>query len=256
EHMVDTVLHFEGERSHQFRILRAVKNRFGATDEIGVFEMTGAGLAEIANPSSLFLADRQANVSGACVFAGIEGTRPLLVEIQALTASTTFAAPRRAVVGWDSGRLAMILAVLESRSGLALGNSDVYLNVAGGLRITEPAADLTVAAALASSASGVPVAAGTVVFGEVGLSGEVRVVAQMDARLKEAGKLGFTNAIIPKMPGKRRLDKLTGGLEIREILHLSDLLALLRSTAGGDRRNGKQGQRSMDRPNREGASHG
>ncbi len=256
EHMVDTVLYFEGDRSHQFRILRSVKNRFGATDEIGVFEMTGAGLAEIANPSSLFLADRQANVSGACVFAGIEGTRPLLVEIQALTASTTFAAPRRAVVGWDSGRLAMILAVLESRSGLALGNSDVYLNVAGGLRITEPAADLTVAAALASSASGVPVAAGTVVFGEVGLSGEVRVVAQMDARLKEAGKLGFTNAIIPKMPGKRRLDKLTGGLEIREILHLSDLLALLRSTAGGDRRNGKQGQRSMDRPNREGASHG
>jgi DNA repair protein RadA/Sms len=236
--------------------LRSVKNRFGATDEIGVFEMTGAGLAEIANPSSLFLADREANVNGACVFAGMEGTRPLLVEIQALTASTTFAAPRRAVVGWDSGRLAMILAVLESRSGLALGNCDVYLNVAGGLRISEPAADLAVAAALASSASGVPVAAGTVVFGEVGLSGEVRVVAQMDARLKEAEKLCFTKAIIPKMPGKRRRGGLAGGLEVREILHLSDLLALLRSTASGGRRGARQGQDSMDHPSRERASHG
>ncbi|TAN58986.1 MAG: DNA repair protein RadA, partial [Magnetospirillum sp.] len=168
EHMVDTVLYFEGDRGHQFRILRATKNRFGATDEIGVFEMTDRGLSEVANPSALFLAERRGNVSGSCVFAGMEGTRPMLVEIQALVAPSTLSSPRRAVVGWDTNRLSMVMAVLDARCGLALSGNDVYLNVAGGLRIAEPAADLAVAAALVSSASDVPVPADMVVFGEIG----------------------------------------------------------------------------------------
>ncbi len=227
EHMVDTVLYFEGERGHQFRILRAVKNRFGATDEIGVFEMTDAGLQEVANPSALFLAERRGNVSGACVFAGLEGTRPMLVEIQALVAPSGLATPRRAVVGWDTGRLAMVMAVLDARCGLALSGNDVYLNVAGGLRIAEPAADLAVAAALLSSATDVPVAADMVVFGEIGLSGEVRAVSQTEARLKEAAKLGFAQAVVPGLRGKARA-KAKAPLEIRAIGHLQDLVALFR----------------------------
>lgn len=227
EHMVDTVLYFEGDRGHQFRILRAVKNRFGATDEIGVFEMTGAGLMEVANPSALFLAERRGNISGACVFAGVEGSRPMLVEIQALVAPTGLATPRRAVVGWDSGRLAMVMAVLDARCGLALSGNDVYLNVAGGLRIGEPAADLAVAAALVSSATDVPVAAEAVVFGEIGLSGEVRAVAQADARLKEAAKLGFAQALVPALRQKARAPA-PGPLAIRPIGHLQDLVALFR----------------------------
>lgn len=191
EHMVDTVLYFEGERGHQFRILRTVKNRFGATDEIGVFEMADQGLREVNNPSALFLADRRGDVSGACVFAGIEGTRPVLVEIQALVAQSAPGTPRRAVVGWDSARLAMILAVLEARCGLSLAGCDVYLNVAGGLRITEPAADLAVAAALVSAACGYALPPDLVVFGEIGLGGEIRPVAHRDIRIKEAEKLGF-----------------------------------------------------------------
>ncbi len=197
EHMVDTVLYFEGERGHHFRILRAVKNRFGATDEIGVFEMTDAGLAEVANPSALFLAEREANVPGCCVFAGIEGSRPVLVEIQSLVAPTAFSAPRRAVVGWDAGRLSMVLAVLEARCGVAFGARDVYLNVAGGLRISEPAADLAVAAALVSAETGKAMPSDAVVFGEIGLAGEVRGVARREARLKEAAKLGFSRAYVP-----------------------------------------------------------
>ncbi|HAK62008.1 MAG TPA: DNA repair protein RadA [Alphaproteobacteria bacterium] len=197
EHMVDTVLYFEGDRGHQFRILRAVKNRFGPTDEIGVFEMTGTGLRQVENPSALFLAGRQQDVTGSVVFAGVEGTRPLLVEIQALTAPSSLGTPRRTVVGWDSGRLSMVIAVLEARCGLRLGANDVYLNVAGGLRISEPAADLAVAAALTSSHTGVALPQNTVVFGEISLSGEIRPVAQTDARLKEAAKLGFTHAITP-----------------------------------------------------------
>ena len=151
EHMVDTVLYFEGERGHHFRILRSVKNRYGATDEIGVFEMQDKGLVEVANPSALFLAERQGNISGSCVFAGIEGSRPVLVEIQALVSQSGYSSPRRAVVGWDSNRLSMILAVLEARGGINLSSQDVYLNIAGGLRITEPAADLAVALAIISS---------------------------------------------------------------------------------------------------------
>ncbi len=197
EHMVDTVLYFEGERGHQFRILRAVKNRFGPADEIGVFEMTGAGLMEVANPSALFLSEREDPAPGSVVFAGIEGTRPVLVEIQALVAQSALANARRTVVGWDSGRLAMILAVLESRCGLSFAGMDVYLNIAGGLRISEPAADLAVAAALISARQDVSLNGETVVFGEISLSGALRPIAQADARLKEAQKLGFVCAFAP-----------------------------------------------------------
>jgi DNA repair protein RadA/Sms len=225
EHMVDTVLYFEGDRGHQFRILRAVKNRFGPTDEIGVFEMTDAGLVEVPNPSALFLAERRGDVSGAAVFAGMEGTRPVLVEIQALVAPTSFGTPRRAVVGWDTSRLAMVIAVLDARCGLSLGGSDVYLNVAGGLRIAEPAADLAVAAALVSSLHQVPVPSDMVVFGEVGLAGEIRQVGQTDARLKEALRLGFGQALVPARR-KRRGDPAarTEGLSVHEIDRLLDLV--------------------------------
>jgi len=226
EHMVDTVLYFEGERGHQFRILRAVKNRFGPTDEIGVFEMTDAGLAEVPNPSALFLAERHGETSGAAVFAGMEGTRPLLVEIQALVAPSSLGTPRRAVVGWDGSRLAMVLAVLEARCGVQIGLNDIYLNVAGGLRIAEPAADLAVAAALVSALSLQPVPAETVVFGEIGLSGEVRPVGQSEARLKEAGKLGFTAAFAPPYRGRGKERTPPGGLTLREIRHLRDLVGL------------------------------
>jgi DNA repair protein RadA/Sms len=198
EHMVDAVLSFEGEGSHQFRILRAVKNRFGPTDEIGVFEMTGEGLREVPNPSELFLSERDLGSPGTAVFAGIEGTRPLLVEIQALVAPTTLGTPRRAVVGWDPSRLSMVLAVLEAHCGVRLSGHDVYLNVAGGLRIQEPAADLAAAAALVSSLANAPLPPDAVFFGEVSLSGAVRPVAQAAARLKEAAKLGFTRAFVPE----------------------------------------------------------
>jgi DNA repair protein RadA/Sms len=196
--MVDAVMSFEGDGSHQFRILRAMKNRFGPTDEIGVFEMTGAGLREVANPSELFLSERDLGSPGTAVFAGIEGTRPLLVEIQALVAPTTLGTPRRAVVGWDPARLSMVLAVLEAHCGVRLSGHDVYLNVAGGLRIQEPAADVAAAAALVSSLARAPLPADAVYFGEVSLSGAVRPVAQTATRLKEAQKLGFTRAIVPE----------------------------------------------------------
>ena len=198
EHMVDAVLSFEGEGSHQFRILRAVKNRFGPTDEIGVFEMTGLGLREVANPSELFLSERDLGSPGTAVFAGIEGTRPVLCEIQALVAPTSLGTPRRAVVGWDGSRLSMVLAVLQAHCGVNLGSHDVYLNVAGGLRIHEPAADLAAAAALVSSLCNAPLPPDAVYFGEVSLSGAVRPVAQGPARLKEAQKLGFARAVVPE----------------------------------------------------------
>jgi DNA repair protein RadA/Sms len=228
EHMVDTVLYFEGERGHHFRILRAVKNRFGATDEIGVFEMTDGGLKEVLNPSALFLAERRGNVSGSCVFAGLEGSRPVLVEIQALVAPSTLGTPRRAVVGWDMARLNMVIAVMEARGGLAFGAHDIYLNVAGGLRISEPAADLAVMAALVSAMSGDPVPADAVVFGEIGLSGEVRAVTQRELRLKEAAKLGFAQAWVPrparKAETKGRKDENKSGLLIKDIGHVQDVI--------------------------------
>ncbi len=230
EHMVDAVLAFEGERGHQFRVLRANKNRFGPTDEIGVFEMTDGGLSEVANPSALFLSHRQADTAGAAVFAGIEGTRPVLVEVQALVSPSPFGTPRRSVVGWDSARLAMVLAVLEARCGLSLAGRDVYLNVAGGLRVSEPGADLAVAAALISASSDRPVPDDSVVFGEIGLGGEIRAVSQTNLRLKEAEKLGFRRAFLP--PLKRR-----GGpgpsIGLTEVTHLQDLLRQLAPTQDG-----------------------
>jgi DNA repair protein RadA/Sms len=197
EHMVDAVLSFEGERGYPFRILRAGKNRFGATDEIGVFEMGDRGLNEVPNPSALFLGEGGERAAGSVVFAGIEGSRPVLVEVQALVAPSAYGTPRRAVVGWDNGRLAMVLAVLEARCGLGFGDKDVYLNVAGGLRISEPAADLAAAAALVSSALDRPLPEGMVVFGEISLSGEIRPVNRMESRMKEARKLGFDAALAP-----------------------------------------------------------
>ena len=244
EHMVDTVLCFEGERGHQFRILRSVKNRYGPANEIGVFEMTDGGLMEVPNPSALFLAERRGNISGATVFAGIEGTRPVLVEIQALVSPSPLATPRRAVVGWDSNRLAMILAVLEARCGLGLAGNEVYLNIAGGLRVTEPAADLACALALVSALSDRPVPEDVAVFGEVGLSGEVRMVGQAEPRLKEAAKLGFRRAIIPRRlsrNGKNRTAPAVEGLETLEIAHLQDLIDWLynevRASSVGTRAN-------------------
>jgi DNA repair protein RadA/Sms len=223
EHMVDAVLYFEGERGHQFRILRAVKNRFGPTDEIGVFEMMENGLAEVLNPSALFLGPKEARASGAAVFAGVEGTRPLLVEIQALVAQASYGAPRRAVVGWDSARLAMVLAVLDARVGIGIAAQDVYLNVAGGLRIGEPAADLAAAAALVSSHLGVVIPHDCVFFGEISLSGTVRAVGQSDARLKEAQKLGFKRAFGP--PGLAT----PKGLEVTPIPSVAALIAQLKT---------------------------
>ncbi|MDO8535238.1 MAG: DNA repair protein RadA [Xanthobacteraceae bacterium] len=227
EHMVDAVLSFEGEGSHQFRILRALKNRFGPTDEIGVFEMTGRGLAEVENPSALFLSDRDLGSPGTAVFAGIEGTRPLLVEIQALVAPTTLGTPRRAVVGADPNRLSMILAVLEARCGVRMGGHDVYLNVAGGLRILEPAADLAVAAALVSSLSGSALPHDAVYFGEISLTGAVRAVPQAAARLKEAVKLGFTRAVVPESGQAEGVD----GIALSSVAALDRLVAEIAARA-------------------------
>ena len=224
EHMVDAVVSFEGDTGHHFRIMRAVKNRFGPTDEIGVFEMSDQGLREVSNPSELFLSGRDTATAGTAVFAGMEGTRPLLVEIQALVAPSSLGTPRRAVVGWDQNRLSMVLAVLEAHGGLKLGMHDVYLNVAGGLRITEPAADLAAAAALVSSLSGNPLPPDAVYFGELGLSGAIRPVAQEQARLKEAAKLGFSSAVAPAA----RLEKAKNErlpLATSSIGHIADLVA-------------------------------
>lgn len=225
EHLVDTVLYFEGERSHQFRILRAVKNRFGPTDEIGVFEMAQQGLIEVTNPSALFLAQRHEDAAGSAVLAALEGTRPLLVEVQALVASSSLASPRRAVLGWDQNRLAMIVAVLETRCGISLSGHDIFLNIAGGIRIGEPAADLAVAAALMSALKNEALPADMVFFGEIGLAGEVRQVTQADIRLKESSKLGFEKAVIPPV-SKKTANKNTP-LRTNEISHVRELAALL-----------------------------
>ncbi|WP_037074669.1 DNA repair protein RadA [Rhizobium sp. PDO1-076] len=222
EHMVDAVLYFEGDRGHHYRILRTVKNRFGPTDEIGVFEMSDKGLREVANPSELFLGERNEKAPGAAVFAGMEGTRPILVEVQALVAATSLGTPRRAVVGWDSSRLAMILAVLEAHCGVRLGQHDVYLNVAGGYRISEPAADMAIASALVSSLAGLALPADCVYFGEVSLSGAVRPVSHTGQRLKEAEKLGFSAAVLPAASAE--LPKGSTG-KWREVDSLPDLVA-------------------------------
>ena len=225
EHLVDTVLYFEGDRSHHFRILRAVKNRFGPTDEIGVFEMAEAGLIEVANPSALFLSQRHEGAAGSAVMAALEGTRPLLVEVQALVAPSSLASPRRAVLGWDHNRLAMIVAVLETRCGVSLSQHDIFLNIAGGIRINEPAVDLAVAAALISALSNQPLPADTVFFGEIGLAGEVRQVSQPEIRLKESAKLGFERATIPKLT-KKSANK-NNAILTNEITHVRELAKTL-----------------------------
>jgi DNA repair protein RadA/Sms len=230
EHMVDTVLYFEGLSGHQFRVLRAVKNRFGPTDEIGVFEMRHDGLSEVDNPSALFLSDRDRGAPGTAVFAGMEGTRPILVEIQALVAPSLLGTPRRAVVGWDPNRLAMLLAVLEARCGVRLGSHDVYLNVAGGLRLQEPAADLAAAAALVSSLTGKPAPEDTVYFGEVSLTGAVRAVGHTDQRLKEAAKLGFARAVVPATAAEGNRDN--KDLELLSFSQLDELVALFGALLG------------------------
>jgi DNA repair protein RadA/Sms len=225
EHLVDTVLYFEGDRGHQFRILRAVKNRFGPTDEIGVFEMSDGGLKEVSNPSRLFMGARENATPGSAVFAGMEGTRPLLIEVQALVSPSVLGNPRRAVVGWDQNRLAMVLAVLEARAGVAIGAHDVYLNVAGGLKVKEPAADLAVAAALISSMTGAMLPQEAVFFGEIALSGSIRPVSQSEARLKEAAKLGLTRAVVAgngEAPSAK-------GLQIKLLENVSDLIAYVAS---------------------------
>ncbi|HIJ82948.1 MAG: DNA replication and repair protein RadA [Magnetococcales bacterium] len=206
EHMVDTVLYFEGERGHDYRILRAVKNRFGPSNEIGVFEMCQSGLKEVANPSELFLSERIRGAAGSVVFPGMEGTRPVLVEIQSLVAPSVFPQPRRNTLGWDPNRLAMLTAVLEKRLGLGFYNHDIFLNIAGGFRVTEPAADLAVAASLFGSLKNFSLDSGLVVVGEVGLGGEVRAVSHVATRLREAAKLGFERALLPEKSLKHVVD--------------------------------------------------
>ena len=220
EHMVDTVLYFEGERNHQFRLLRAVKNRFGPADEIGVFEMTGKGLVEVKNPSALFLSERGDITPGSAVFAGIEGTRPVLCEFQALVAPSPHGQPRRSVLGWDGQRLAMILAVLEARCGIPFTGLDVYLNVAGGMRVTEPAADLAVAAALVSAREDAALPKDAVIFGEISLSGALRPVSQVQSRLKEAQKLGFCQALAP---ASKKIEDIAG-ITVRPVKDLASFV--------------------------------
>ncbi|QYJ00581.1 DNA repair protein RadA [Thalassovita mediterranea] len=222
EHMVDTVFYFEGERGHQFRILRAVKNRFGPTDEIGIFEMHQYGLAPAREPSALFLSNEDETSGGTAVFAAMEGSRPVLAEVQALVAASAYGTPRRSIVGWDANRLAMVLAVLEARCGVSLAGRDVYLSVAGGYRMAEPAGDLAAAAALLTSLADRPPPEKSVFFGEVALSGAIRPVARMDQRLKEAQRLGFRNAFVPEGS--------TGsfeGLTVKPLSRLSDLVDLI-----------------------------
>ncbi|MCB2088184.1 MAG: DNA repair protein RadA [Sphingomonadaceae bacterium] len=226
EHMVDVVMSFEGERSHQYRILRALKNRFGAVDEIGVFAMAGAGLEEVANPSMLFLSGREEPLAGSAVFPALEGTRPVLVEVQALIVRLqSGATPRRAVVGWDNGRLAMLLAVLESRCGLNFSSAEVYLNIAGGYRLSDPAADLAVAAALVSALADKPLPLHSVWFGEISLSGEIRPVAHAGLRLREAAKLGFASGCGPAEIGEH-----SPGLNYRGLKQLPNLVDRVMAT--------------------------
>lgn len=227
EHMVDTVLYFEGEKDLHFRILRSIKNRFGAANEIGVFEMNEIGLSEVTNPSELFLTSYDRETSGSIVFAGVEGTRPILVEIQALVSPSFMPTPRRAVVGWDVNRLAMVIAVLSARFGLNLFDKEVYLNIVGGLKIEETAADLACACALISAARDIALPSQTIAIGEIGLSGEVRMVSNLEGRLKEAAKLGFKNCLIPKANEKNKnfaaLKKSLPELQFHFISHVRDL---------------------------------
>lgn len=222
EHIVDTVLYFEGDSNHSYRILRAVKNRFGSVNEIGIFEMTDAGLLEIENPSELFLLERPLHVSGSTVVASIEGTRPLMVEIQALVSLTNFGMPRRTSIGVDFNRVNLLVAVLEKRAGIHLGGMDIFVNVVGGLKIIEPAVDLGVIATIVSSLRDAPIDPKLFLFGEVGLSGEIRAVSQAEARMKEASKIGFQKAVIPSGNAEKIKDRF--GLEIRGVRNVEESL--------------------------------
>ena len=222
EHMVDTVLYLEGERFQTYRLLRSVKNRFGSTDEVGVFEMVEAGLREVANPSEAFLAERLPNAAGSAIAVTMEGTRPLLVEVQALASTTSFPQPRRTANGVDFNRLLLLTAVLSKRMGYRLSDQDLFVNVVGGLRISEPAADLAVAAAIASSLKNIPVPADLAVVGEVGLSGELRSVSQLQRRLNEAAKLGFTRCLAPK--GRSKAIAAPDGIQVIGVRTLNQAL--------------------------------
>ncbi|MBU3953516.1 MAG: DNA repair protein RadA [Proteobacteria bacterium] len=225
EHMVDTVLYFEGDKSHVFRILRAVKNRFGSTNEIGVFEMRETGLAQVPNPSAVFLSDRSAVAPGSVVTSSMEGTRPILVEIQGLVSSSGLGNPRRTVLGLDNNRVALILAVMEKRLGMNLSGLDVFMNVIGGVRIAEPSADLAIAAALASSFLDKPVHKETTLIGEIGLTGEIRAVSHAQARIKEASKMGFTTCLVPSAAMKQ-LSRVKG-MTIESVSFLKDAMEVL-----------------------------
>jgi DNA repair protein RadA/Sms len=222
EHMVDTVLYFEGDRGHAYRILRAVKNRFGSTDEIGVFEMGSAGLMEVASPSELFISERPEHAPGSTVVPSIEGTRPILVEVQALTAPTPLAMPRRTAIGIDQNRTSVLVAVLEKKLGMTLFNQDIFLNVAGGIRLNEPGVDLGIITSIVSSKLEKPMPGRTVVCGEVGLTGEVRAISQIAPRIKEAERLGFSQCILPEknmkgQPGPSKM-KLIGVESVQEAI--------------------------------------
>jgi DNA repair protein RadA/Sms len=224
EHLVDTVLYFEGEQHHAYRVLRAVKNRFGSTNEIGVFEMAERGLTEVLNPSGFFLTERPAHAPGSVIVSSLEGTRPLLLELQALVARASFGTPRRTVLGCDYNRVCLLLAVLEKRAGLPIGNQDVFVNVAGGGRIFEPAADLGIVVAAASSYMERPVAGDVLVLGEVGLTGEVRAISGLDTRLKAAAQLGFRSAIVPR---SNVADQPTLAMSVRGVATVSDAVEAL-----------------------------
>jgi len=225
EHMVDTVLYFEGDRNHIFRILRAVKNRFGSTNEIGVFEMKDQGLDEVANPSAVFLSERPANAPGSAVTASMEGTRPILVELQALASSTSFGTPRRTILGLDSNRVALLAAVMEKQLGMHLMGYDIFMNVAGGVKVIEPAVDLAIVSAIASSFLDKPIANGTIVLGEVGLTGEVRAIGQVDSRVAEAGKMGFNRCVVPE--GNFKRIRGIDGIEVAGIKSVSEAADML-----------------------------
>lgn len=226
EHMVDTVLYLEGERYFSYRILRGVKNRFGSTNEIGMFEMKEEGMCEILNPSEILISEREDNPAGSCIICSMEGTRPMLIEIQSLTAQSVFGYPKRTANGFDYNRLAVLIAVLEKKAGLSLGNQDVYLNIAGGMKISEPAADLGIIATVASSYKNVPIPQSTVVMGEVGLTGEVRRINLIEKRLKEAEKLGFKACIIPE--NNKKVLKDNYKLDIIGVKSIGDMLRILK----------------------------
>jgi DNA repair protein RadA/Sms len=235
EHMVDAVLQFEGERHYAYRILRAIKNRFGSTNEIGIFEMHDAGLREVSNPSAVFLAERRPDASGSAVVAAMEGTRPLLVEVQALVAPTSYGMPQRTATGFDGRRLQMLLAVLEKRAGMRLGQYDVFVNVAGGVRVDEPAADLGMALAIASSLRDIPVSADAAIVGEVGLGGEIRTIHHIEKRIAEAQKLGFRQLVLPRNNAPQSRPAQSANIALKEVETIDEALRVLLRGAGEPR---------------------